>query len=167
MVFSVRNGTARLTQAHGRRSVIKRMPRTMRIRNARWPLRALSLVTLAALLAAPACAPLCAAQNCGLANTQAAAAGHCHRSGTMPGEVPLLRGFRNCDSAELPAIVLSSSRLGGASSFESRLSAHADKFLAVDLEKSASEAPLSNLHFGGPHDFLSSSAPISTGVLRI
>jgi hypothetical protein len=139
----------------------------MRIRNMSWSLRALSLVMLMALLVAPACAPLCAAQNCGLAHTQAAAAGHCHSSGSMPHEASLLRGFRNCGSGELPAIVLSSSPLGGASSFESRLSAHASKFLAVDLEKSASGASLSNLHFGGPHDFLSSSAPISTGVLRI
>jgi hypothetical protein len=139
----------------------------MRIRNASCPLRALSLVTLMALLVAPACAPLCAAQNCGLAHTQAAAAGHCHGSGTMPHEAPLLRGFRNCGSRELPAIIFGSTPLGGASSFESRLSEYAGKFLAVDLEKSAAGAALSNLHFGGPHDFLSSSAPISTGVLRI
>jgi hypothetical protein len=139
----------------------------MRIRNMSWSLRALSLVMLMALLVAPACAPLCAAQNCGLAQTQPAAAGHCHGGGTTPHEAPLLRGFRNCGSGELPAIVLSSSPLGGASSFESRLSAHAGKFLAVDLEKSASGAPLFNLHFGGPHDFPSSSAPIFTGVLRI
>lgn len=139
----------------------------MRIRNASWPLRALSLVTLMALLVAPACAPLCAAQNCGLAHTQAAAAGHCHGGGTMPNEALLLRGIRNCGSGELPAIVLNSTPLGGASSFESRLSAHAGKFLAVDLEKSAPAAPLRNFHFGGPHDFLSSSARVSTGVLRI
>jgi hypothetical protein len=139
----------------------------MRIRNANWPLRLLSLVTLMALLVAPACAPLCAAQNCGLAHTQAAAAGHCHGGGTMPNEAPLLRDIRNCGSGELPAIVLNSTPLGGASSVESRLSAHLGRFLAVDLEKSTSEAPLSNLHFGGPHGFLSSSGPISTGVLRI
>jgi hypothetical protein len=139
----------------------------MRIRNMSWSLRALSLVTLMALLVAPACAPLCAAQNCGLAHTGAAAAGHCHGGGTMPHEAPLLRGLRNCGAGEMPAIVLSSTPLGGASSFESRLSEHAGKFLAVDLEKSAAGAALSNLHFCGPHDFLSSSAPISTGVLRI
>ena len=139
----------------------------MRIGNASWPLRALSLATLVALLVAPACAPLCVAQNCRLAHAQPAAAGHCHGGGTMPNEAPLLRGLRNCGSGEMPAIVLSSTPLGGASSFESRLSEYAGKFLAVDLEKSAAGATLSNLHFGGPHDFLSSSAPISTGVLRI
>ena len=139
----------------------------MRIRNMRWSLRALSLVTLMALLVAPACAPLCAAQNCGLAHTGAAAAGHCHGGGTMPNEAPLLRGLRNCGSGEMPAIVLSSTPLGGASSFESRLSEYAGKFLAVDLEKSAAGAALLNPHVGGLHGFLSSSATLSTGVLRI
>ena len=139
----------------------------MRIRNASCPLRALSLVTLMALLVAPACAPLCAAQNCGLAHTQAAAAGHCHGSGTMPHEAPLLRGFRNCGSRELPAIIFGSTPLGAASSFESRLSEYAGKFLAVDLEKSAAGAALLNPHVGGLHGFLSSSATLSTGVLRI
>jgi hypothetical protein len=139
----------------------------MRTRNASWPLRALSLVTLMALLVGPACAPLCAAQNCGLAHTPAATAEHCHGGGAMTNEAPLLRGIRNCGAGELPAIVLRSSPAGGASSFESRLSANAGKLLAVELEKSASGAPLSNLHFGGPHDFLSRSTPISTGVLRI
>ena len=139
----------------------------MRIRNMSWSLRALSLVTLMALLVAPACAPLCAAQNCGLAQTQPAAAGHCHGGGTTPHEAPLLRGLRNCGSGEMPAIVLSSTPLGGASSFESRLSEYAGKFLAVDLEKSAAGAALLNPHVGGLHGFLSSSATLSTGVLRI
>src|SRR5260370_27630805 len=143
------------------------MPRAMRMQNASWPLRSLSLVTLTALLVAPACAPLCAAQNGRLEHTQAAAAGHCHGGGAMPHEAPSLRGIQNCGSGELPAVVLRSTLLGGASSFESRLSAHAGKFFAVDLEKSASGAPLSNPHFGGPPDFPSSSTPISTGVLRI
>jgi hypothetical protein len=120
-----------------------------------------------ALLVAPACAPLCAAQNCGPAHTPAAAAGHCHGGGAIPSEAPLLRGFRNCGSGELAAIVLRSTPFGGAFSFESRLSAHAGKFLAADLEESASRAPLYNLHFGGPDDFLSRSALVSTGVLRI
>src|SRR5260370_8873753 len=121
------------------------MARTMRIRNASCPLRALSLVTLMALLVAPACAPLCAAQNCGLAHAQAAAAGHCHGRGTMPHEAPLLRGFRNCGSREFPAIIFGSTPLGAASSFESRLVDAADKFRTVDLETSAAGTPLSIL----------------------
>src|SRR5260370_42232316 len=90
------------------------MPRAMRIRNASWLLRALSLVTLAALVVAPACAPLCAAQNCQPSYTQAAAVWNCHGATAIPQEAPSVPAVRNSASPELPAIVLNPSALGSA-----------------------------------------------------
>src|SRR6266481_7237653 len=142
------------------------MPRAMRIRNASWLLRALSLVTLAALVVAQACAPLCAAQNCQPSYTQAAAVGNCHWASAVPHEAPSVRAVRNCGSPELPAIVLNPASPGGASA-ESRWSPPDGKFLAVELEKSASGVPLSTLCSGRSHDSVSSFAPVTTGVLRI
>src|SRR5882724_566046 len=142
------------------------MPRAMRIRNGGWQLRTLSLVTLSALVVAPACAPLCAAQNCGPAYTRSAAVGNCHGASAIPQEAPSVRAVRNCGSPELPAIVLNPAPLGGASA-ESRLSAPDGKFLAVELEKSASGTPLSPFCFGRSHDSASSFAPLTMGVLRI
>src|SRR6266481_495797 len=141
------------------------MPRAMRIRNASWLLRALSLVTLAALVVAPACAPLCAAQNCQPSYTQAAAVGNCHGAGAVSQEAPSVRAVRNCGSPELPAIVLNPASLGASA--ESRLSPPDGRFPAVELEKSASGVPLSTLCFGRSHDSASSFAPVPTGVLRI
>src|SRR5438552_18068553 len=91
------------------------MPRVMRIRSARWALRALSLLAIAALVVAPTCAPLCVVQNCGRADASAAANGICHRAATMHNEAQLVDGTRNCDLLELPAVVSPSNPLGRAS----------------------------------------------------
>ncbi len=138
----------------------------MRIRNASWPLRALSLVTLVALLVAPACAPLCAGQNCRRADASVTAGGNCHGANAMPHEGPRAHAILGCGSPELPAVVLARTPLEDASGV-SRLSASDGKFLAVEQENSALAAPFSDFYFGPPHDFATRFAPVPSSVLRI
>src|SRR6266478_1812719 len=84
------------------------MPRTMRIRNASCPLRALSLVTLMALLVAPACAPLCAAQACMQASGSAGMESHCHFRGIAHGGEAHLHSVQGCGAPELQLANLTS-----------------------------------------------------------
>src|SRR6266851_3389286 len=141
------------------------MPRTMRIRSASWPLRALSLLTFVSLVVAPACAPLCAAHNCLPAETSAATSGNCHGGG-MPDKAPRMHSFSGCASPELPAVVLTRTPLQEASDIH-RLSAPDGKFVAAERENPAPAAPFSNSYFGPPHEFAAGFAPLSSTVLRI
>ena|SRR5437870_9871562 len=138
------------------------------VRIARWPLKLLSAVTLVALLAAPACAPLCAGQNCRQADTSALAKANrgCHGIGSMPHEAPRAHAFRICGSTELPAVVLTTIFIRQATRV-SRLSAPDGKFLAVAQEDSAPIALFSDCHSARPHGSPSSFAPVPPDVLRI
>ena len=138
----------------------------MRIRSARWALRALSLLAIAALVVAPTCAPLCAVQNCGRADASAAANGICHRAGTMHHEALLVHGTRNCNLPELPAVVSASTPFGSASG-ESRLSASDGTFFATGQENPAATTMLSDSWFCRPHDFSSGFTPVVSTVFRI
>src|SRR5260370_20961500 len=142
------------------------MPMAMRIRNASWPVRALSLITLAALVVAPACAPLCAAQNCRRADASTAEHGICHGAATMPHEAPRAHAILGCGSPELPAVVSARTPLGDASGASS-LRAPDGKFLAVELENSAPAAPFSDFYFSPPQDFSITFAAVPSSVLRI
>src|ERR1700731_2704903 len=142
------------------------MPRAMRIRSASWPLQALSLATLVALIVTPACASFCAGQNCPRAHASAAADGSCHRAGAMQHEAPQARAFLTCSSPELPAIVLTRTPLGDASGV-ARLRMPDGIFLADQLENFAPPAHFSDFYFGRPHDFSSRFAAARPSVLRI
>src|SRR5690242_5302080 len=141
------------------------MPTTMRIRAANWVLRSVSLVTLAALVVAPTCAPLCSAQNCESSHTQVAATGHCHRV-AAPNESPRMRASRGCGSPELPAIVLTRTPLQQIADLE-RLNALGGNFVAGEHANLTAEARFSENHFGPPHGFAAGFAPLSPTVLRI
>ena len=162
----MRNGTARLTQAGGRDSVIIRMPKAMQIRIARWPLRTLSLLAIVALLVAPSCPPLCASQNCRQADASATTNGKCHATGAMHHETRLAHSIRNCNSPELPAIVSASTPLSEASD-ASRLGAPGGIFLAIGQGNSTPAATLPEFWFCRPHDLSSGFTPVLSGVLRI
>src|SRR5207244_13415306 len=109
------------------------MPRVMRIRSARWALRALSLLAIAALVVAPTCAPLCAVQNCGRADASAATNGICHRAGTMHHEALLVNGTRNCNLPELTAVVSAYTPFASASG-DSRLGPSGGTFFPTGVE---------------------------------
>ena len=156
----------RLTQADGQRSVIIRMLKAMRIRIARCLLRALSLLTIVALLVTPNCGPLCAGQNCKRADASATANESCHRAGTVHHYALFVYGIRNCNLSESPAIVSTSATLSGISG-ESRLGVPGEQFLADERENSLPTAPFSDSWFCRPHGFSNGFTPVSSGVLRI
>src|SRR5260370_1874733 len=142
------------------------MPKTTRIRIASWPLRAVSLLTLVALLVAPGCAPLCASQDCRRTDASATTKGNCHGAGATHREAALIHGFRNCNLPELPAVVLTRKPLGDSSG-ESRLRAARGKFFAVNQENSAPAGPLFDFYLCRSHDFSSRFAPVPSGFLPI
>src|SRR5258708_2897079 len=135
-------------------------------RDTRWPLRAMSLLTLVALLIAPSCAPLCASQNCRQADVSATTNGKCHVTGAMHREALLVNSIRNCNSPELPAIVSASTLLSEASD-ASRLGAPGGIFLAIGLGNSTPAATFSEFWFYRPHDLSSGFTPVPSSVLRI
>jgi hypothetical protein len=163
--FSMAFQTSKLTPRARGRSVIIKMPRAMRIRNANWLLRAVSLVTFVALVVAPVCASLCAGQNCRRADASATD-GNCHRASTVPHKAPRAHAILGCSSPELPAVVSARAPLGGSSG-ASRLSSPDGKFLAAERENSASTALFSGFCFGPPHGLSARFAPVAPSVLRI
>src|SRR5258708_4968853 len=142
------------------------MSRARRIRNVSWALRAVSLLTLMALLVAPNCAPLCAAKSCPQAAASGEAGGSCHGAGAMHHKGLLLHGIRNCNLPELPAVLSTSTGFSGASG-ASRLSATGGEFLAADRQNSAPTVPFPDNHFGRSPDCLSSFVSVPSSVLRI
>src|SRR5260370_14843338 len=142
------------------------MPRTRRIRIAAWPLRILSVMTLMALMVAPSGAPLCAAKSCGGATAWAKASGGCHGAGTVHHEALLVHGIRNCSSPELPAVVSTSTALGGDSGV-SRASAPGANYTSMEPQNSTPNVPFSDNHLGRSPDSLSSFVSVPTSVLRI
>ena len=141
------------------------MPGTMRIRTANWLLRFVSLVTLATLVVAPACASLCSAQNCESSHTQVAATAHCHGV-TAHNATPRIVAFKICASTELPAVVLTRTSAKEFSDVQ-RLTARDGRFIAVELRIPALAAPFPDSSFGPPHGFAPEFVPLSSAVLRI
>jgi hypothetical protein len=124
------------------------------------------MVTLAALVVAPACASLCAGQNCGQANAPVIAKGSCHGAGSMPRGAAQISGFSNCGSPELIAVVSTSTSIKDASGVL-RLSAPDGRCLAVEQENPAPGALFFDFYFGPPHDFSTRFGPVASSVLRI
>lgn len=110
-----RLSTGRLTPGRGRRSVRKTtMIGTTLLRPRSWQAAAVSLVTVVALVVAPSCAPLCAAQMCSQAPTLSTSEKHCHASASMHNDVPQIHAVQNCSAPELAAAALSSVNKGNA-----------------------------------------------------
>src|SRR6266478_6996333 len=135
-------------------------------RYTRWPLRAVSLLTLVALLIAPSCAPLCLGRNCWRADASATTNGNCHGVGHSHHEALLVNSIRNCNSPELPAIVSASTPLSEASD-ASRLGAPGGMFLAIGQGNSTPAPTFSEFWFCRPHDLSSGFTPLPSSVLRI
>src|SRR5260370_39754793 len=71
------------------------------LRNETWLARIASVVTLLALIVAPACAPLCAAQACMQASGSAGMESHCHFRGIAHGGEAHLHSVQGCGAPEL------------------------------------------------------------------
>src|SRR5882762_5583610 len=134
-------------------------------RNTRWPLRAVSLLTLVALLIAPSCAPLCVGGNCRRADASATTNGNCHGAGHSHHEALLVNSIRNCNSPELPAIVSASTPLSEASD-ASRLGAPGGIFLAIGQRNSTPAATFSEFSCWRPQVLSSVFAPLFSNILR-
>src|SRR6267143_198585 len=93
-------------------------------RNRAWLARIASLMTILALIVAPACAPLCAAQACMQAPVSAGMGSHCHTRGVANGSAVHLHSAQGCGSPELQVANLPSvSRLGSLQRDRSTVSA--------------------------------------------
>src|SRR5258708_16420321 len=71
------------------------------LRKAAWLARIASLMTILALIVAPACAPLCAAQACPQAPVSAGMGSHCHSSEVANGGAVHLDSVQGCGAQEL------------------------------------------------------------------
>jgi hypothetical protein len=65
-----------------------------------------SVLTLLALLVAPICAPLCAAQTCLRAKSAIATETHCHGETAASQDGSQIHTVLNCNSSEMPAAAL-------------------------------------------------------------
>jgi hypothetical protein len=131
-----------------------------------WLAKFASLITLLALVVAPACAPLCAAQTCAHVPASTEIGSHCHSQGVANGGAVYLQTVQSCGAPELQAANLPSAdkrgslqrvraeafpgKLGVPFPGYSSLSAPVSVFIDVNLESS-------------PH----SCSAISTVVLRV
>jgi hypothetical protein len=70
--------------------------------------KAVSLLTLPALLVAPACTSLCAAQTCAQTGYSSATEGHCHAATSRPHEPQRIHAVKKCNSPEMPPATLTS-----------------------------------------------------------
>src|SRR5260370_21898073 len=77
-------------------------------RNRAWLANIASLMTILALIVAPACAPLCAAQSCPQAPVSAGMGSHCHSSEVANGSAVHLHSAQGCGSPELQVADLTS-----------------------------------------------------------
>ena len=66
------------------------------------------VVTMLALVVAPACAPLCAAKVCSRALASTEDVSPCHLMGIAPGSATHVHGAQSCGAPELPAAALNS-----------------------------------------------------------
>src|SRR5437660_3677147 len=130
---------------------------TKRIPITKWTLQALSLMTLAALVVAPACAPLCAAQNCQFAQRDGAGTVKCHGSAALD-KAPLMHVFRGCGARELPAVVLGRTVFEETSGISHR-NAPDGKFVADEQNVSAPASTFLDSHLGPPDEFAATVVP--------
>src|SRR5712664_1340967 len=72
------------------------------------------VVTILALVVAPACAPLCAARVCSKALTAAEWDSPCHLMGIALGSATHVHGAQSCGAPELPAAALNSTNKNGS-----------------------------------------------------
>src|SRR6266850_2920439 len=72
------------------------------------------VVTMLALVVAPACAPLCAARVCSKALTSAEGDSPCHLMGIALGSATHVHGAQSCGAPELPAAALNSTNKNGS-----------------------------------------------------
>src|SRR6266446_7463508 len=72
------------------------------------------VVTMLALLVAPACAPLCAARVCSQALGSAEGDSPCHLMGIALGSATHAHGAQSCGAPELPAAALNSTNKNGS-----------------------------------------------------
>src|SRR5260370_13463906 len=77
-------------------------------RNGAWLARIASLMTILALIVAPACAPLCAAQAWMQAPVSAGMGSHCHSSDVANGSAVHLHSAQGCGAPELQLADLTS-----------------------------------------------------------
>jgi hypothetical protein len=68
--------------------------------------KAVSVLTLLALVVAPACTPLCAARFCSLAPPAVGTESHCHLSGTTNESTAHIHGVQNCGAPRVQAATL-------------------------------------------------------------
>src|SRR6267143_4182109 len=84
------------------------------LRNTSWLARIASVVTLLALVVAPACAPLCAAQVCTQASVTAGMGSHCHSREVVNESAVHIRAVQNCGAPELQVAELTSASRRGS-----------------------------------------------------
>src|SRR6267142_1732350 len=72
------------------------------------------VVTILALVVAPACAPLCAAMVCSQASASAEQGSPCHLMKIPSGSATHIHGAQNCGAPELPAAALNSTNKNGS-----------------------------------------------------
>src|SRR6266403_4554609 len=100
------------------------------LRNAAWLTRIASLVTIVALVVAPACGPLCAARACAQAPGPAEVGSDCHSHGTANGGAVHLHAVHRCGAPELQVANVSAASARGLIQRD-RVSAPADRIGAV------------------------------------
>src|SRR5260370_40230800 len=96
------------------------------LRNAAWLTRIASLVTIVALVVAPACGPLCAARACTQAPGPAEVVSDCHSHGTPNGGGVHLHAVHRCGAPELQVANVSAASARGLIQ-RARLRAPADR----------------------------------------
>src|SRR6267143_1101713 len=135
-------------------------------RNRAWLARIASLMTILALIVAPACAPLCAAQACMQAPVSAGMGSHCHTRGVANGSAVHLHSAQGCGSPELQVANLPSvSRLGSLQRDRSTVSTSGlDVRSAEHLQPLAYHRTPFDAGLGSPPH---SCSAVSTVVLRI
>jgi hypothetical protein len=79
-----------------------------------WLAKMASLVTLLALVVAPACAPLCAAQTCAQGAASTEMGSNCHSHGMINGGTVIFHASQSCGSSELQAANLPSADKRGS-----------------------------------------------------
>src|SRR5216684_3472910 len=135
-------------------------------RNGAWLARIGSLMTILALIVAPACAPLCAAQSCPQAPVSAGMGSHCHSSEVANGGAVHLDSVQGCGAQELQVANLPSvSQLGSLQRDRSMVSASGlDVRSAEHLQPLAYHRTPFDAGLGSPPH---SCSAVSTVVLRI
>jgi len=83
------------------------------LRNAAWLARIASLVTIVALVVAPACGPLCAAQACMQTPSSTEMGSNCHSHGAANGGAVHFHAVHRCGAPELQVANLSAGSVRG------------------------------------------------------